>query len=251
MLFVVDAKVGVTPGDEELAEILRSSRRPVLVLANKLDDPRRDLEALEFHRLGLGDPIPISALHGHGSGDLLDEIVAPAPGRAASARRRGGDQGGDPRAPERRQVVAPERAAGPRARHRLGGPGTTRDAIDTVLAARRHDVRPRRHGRASPQAQAAAGNRVLLGAACARGGRASGRRARPRRREPGSGRSGSGGRGRGPEGAVRDDRRALQVGRTEVRIEDVRPRIATRLRQRPPLIAVSAKTGRGLERLLT
>ena len=49
---------GVTPGDEELAEILRTSRRPVLVLANKLDDPRRDLEALEFHRLGLGDPIP-------------------------------------------------------------------------------------------------------------------------------------------------------------------------------------------------
>src|SRR5262245_28521678 len=82
VLLVVDAKAGVTPGDEELAEILRSSRRPVLVLANKLDDPRRDLEALEFHRLGLGDPIPISALHGHGSGDLLDEIVDRLPGRA-------------------------------------------------------------------------------------------------------------------------------------------------------------------------
>ena len=89
---------GVTPGDEELAEILRASRRPVLVLANKLDDPRRDLEALEFHRLGLGDPIPISALHGHGSGDLLDEIVARLPGHGESARRRGGDQGRDPRA---------------------------------------------------------------------------------------------------------------------------------------------------------
>ena len=94
MLFVVDAKAGVTPGDEELAEILRVSRRPVLVLANKLDDPRRDLEALEFHRLGLGDPIPVSALHGHGSGDLLDEIVSRLPGHGErpSERRRSGSQ---------------------------------------------------------------------------------------------------------------------------------------------------------------
>src|SRR6059058_1791123 len=81
VLLVVDARAGVMPGDEELAEILRRSRRPVLVLANKLDDPRRDAEALEFHRLGLGDPIPISALHGHGTGDLLDEIVSRLPGR--------------------------------------------------------------------------------------------------------------------------------------------------------------------------
>src|SRR5919201_5778965 len=80
VLLLVDAKVGVTPGDEELAEILRRSRRQVLVLANKLDDPRRDAEALEFHRLGLGDPIPLSALHGHGTGDLLDEIVRRLPG---------------------------------------------------------------------------------------------------------------------------------------------------------------------------
>ncbi|HET9436736.1 MAG TPA: GTPase, partial [Gaiellaceae bacterium] len=81
VLFVVDARAGVTPGDEELAEILRRSRREVLVLANKLDDPRRDAEALEFHRLGLGDPVPLSALHGHGTGDLLDEIVRRLPGK--------------------------------------------------------------------------------------------------------------------------------------------------------------------------
>ncbi|MCS7007917.1 MAG: GTPase, partial [Thermoleophilia bacterium] len=80
VLLVVDARAGVTPGDEELAEILRRSRRPVLVVANKVDDPRRDEEALEFHRLGLGDPIPISALHGHGTGDLLDLVVARLPG---------------------------------------------------------------------------------------------------------------------------------------------------------------------------
>src|ERR687888_2553541 len=80
VLLVVDAKAGVTPGDEELAEILRRSRRPVLVLANKLDNPGRDTEALEFHRLGLGDPLPLSALHGHGTGDLLDEVVRRLPG---------------------------------------------------------------------------------------------------------------------------------------------------------------------------
>ena len=58
VVLVVDAKAGVTPGDEELAEILRRRRREVLVVANKLDDPRRDAEALDFHRLGLGDPLP-------------------------------------------------------------------------------------------------------------------------------------------------------------------------------------------------
>ena len=81
VLFVVDAKAGITPGDEDLAAILRASGKPVIVLANKIDDPRRDLEAAEFHRLGLGDPVPLSALHGHGTGDLLDEIVSRLPGR--------------------------------------------------------------------------------------------------------------------------------------------------------------------------
>src|SRR4029453_4181944 len=80
VLFVVDAKAGVTPGDEEVAEILRSSRKPVFLLANKIDDPARDAEALEFHRLGLGEPIPLSALHGYGTGDLLDAVVARLPG---------------------------------------------------------------------------------------------------------------------------------------------------------------------------
>ena len=62
----------------------------MLLLANKIDDPAQDSLALEFHRLGLGDPIPISALHGHGTGDLLDLIVAalPGAGRPSSARRR-------------------------------------------------------------------------------------------------------------------------------------------------------------------
>jgi GTP-binding protein len=62
VLFVVDAKLGITPGDEEVAQILREAHKPVLVIANKIDDPRQEALALELHRLGLGDPIPISSI---------------------------------------------------------------------------------------------------------------------------------------------------------------------------------------------
>ena len=109
VLFVVDARHGITPGDEELAVTLRASKKPVIVLANKIDDPRRDLDAIEFHKLGLGDPFPLSALHGHGTGDLLDRVVDQLPGERAGAGRRRGDPRRDPRAAERGQVVAAER----------------------------------------------------------------------------------------------------------------------------------------------
>ena len=82
VVFVTDARAGVTPGDEEIAAILRRARKPIVLVANKIDDPSRDTDALEFHRLGLGDPIAVSALHGHGTGDLLDRIVAGLPGEA-------------------------------------------------------------------------------------------------------------------------------------------------------------------------
>jgi GTPase len=250
VLFVLDAKAGITPGDEELAEILRRSRRPVLVLANKLDNPRRDAEALEFHRLGLGDPIPISALHGHGTGDLLDEIVQRLPGAGG---RQVGEEAirvailGRPNVGKssllnamlgRERVIVSE------------VPGTTRDAIDTVL--RRDETtfvlvdtaglrrkRRQRQGieyyselRALEAAERADVALVLVDAS---------------------------------EGVVEQDLAVADVARkaacatvvalskwdiSEVRIEEVRPRLETRLRQRPPVIAVSAATGRGLERLL-
>src|SRR6478672_4460541 len=63
VLFVVDARAGITPGDEELAEILRVSHKPVIVLANKIDDPDQDALAHEFHKFGLGEPVPMSGLH--------------------------------------------------------------------------------------------------------------------------------------------------------------------------------------------
>lgn len=73
---LVDAQFGVTAADEAIAEILRRSDRPVLVAANKIDDNRQELEAYDFYRLGLEVVVGISAIHGLGVGDLLDEVVA-------------------------------------------------------------------------------------------------------------------------------------------------------------------------------
>jgi GTP-binding protein len=250
VLLVVDARAGITPGDEDLADILRASRRPVLVLANKLDDPRRDPEALEFHRLGLGDPIPISALHGHGTGDLLDEVVRRLPGGSG---RPVGEEAvkvailGRPNVGKssllnalvgRERVIVSE------------VPGTTRDTIDTVLVrgettfvlvdtAGLRRKRRQRQGieyyselRALEAAERADVALVLVDAR---------------------------------EGVVEQDLAVADVARragcativvlskwdvTEIRIEDVRLRLASRLRQRPPMIAVSSATGRGLDRLL-
>jgi GTP-binding protein len=250
VLLVVDALAGVTPGDEELADILRVSRKPVLVLANKLDDPRRDAEALEFHRLGLGDPLPISALHGHGTGDLLDEIVRRLPGR--------GEQPVGEEAIKVAILGRPNVGKSSLLNALLGHervivseiPGTTRDAIDTVLergqttfvlvdTAGLRRKRRQRQGieyyselRALEAARRADVALVLVDAS---------------------------------EGIVEQDLAVADVARktgcatvvvlskwdiSELRIEDVKPTIEARLRQRPPVIAVSAKTGRGLERLL-
>jgi GTP-binding protein len=250
VLLVVDAKTGITPGDEELAEILRRSRRPVLVLANKLDNPRRDAEALEFHRLGLGDPIPISALHGHGTGDLLDEIVNRLPG---ARERQVGEEAIRVAILGRPNVGKSSLLNAVLGRERVlvsEVPGTTRDAIDTVL--RRGDTtfvlvdtaglrrkRRQRQGieyyselRALDAAERADVALVIVDAS---------------------------------EGVVEQDLAVADVARkagcatvvalskwdiSEVRIEEVRPQLETRLRQRPPVLAVSAVTGRGLERLL-
>jgi len=72
IVFIVDGKTGINADDEEVARILR---KPVLLAVNKLDTPNKLDELWEFYQLGLGDPFPISATHGHGTGDLLDEVV--------------------------------------------------------------------------------------------------------------------------------------------------------------------------------
>jgi len=79
ILFLADAKDGLTPSDTEVAELLYRSGKPVVLAVNKSDNPQRMDAAYEFYALGFGDPIPISSAHGLGIGDLLDELVKRLP----------------------------------------------------------------------------------------------------------------------------------------------------------------------------
>jgi GTP-binding protein len=220
------------------------------LLANKIDDPSQDALALEFHRLGLGDPVPISAVHGYGTGDLLDAIVTMLPGAGPAEV---GEEAirvailGRPNVGKssllnallgQERVIVSEQ------------PGTTRDAIDTVLnrgertfvlvdTAGLRRKRRQRQGieyyselRALAAAERADVALVLVDAS---------------------------------EGLVDQDLAVADVARkaqcstivvlskwdiSETELEDVRPRLEARLRQRPPLVTVSAHTGRGIARLL-
>ncbi len=132
ILFLVDGQEGVTPVDRAIAERLRASGRPVLLVVNKLDDLERTTAQYEFYELGFGDPQGVSAAVGKGSGDLLDALVARLPPREAGEGEErinvavvGRPNVGKSSLVNRllgaeRHVVAPEA-------------GTTRDAIDSLL----------------------------------------------------------------------------------------------------------------------
>jgi GTP-binding protein len=250
VLFVVDAQAGVTPGDEEVAELLRRSDRPVLLIANKLDDPTRTDQIHEFHRLGLGEPLPISGLHGHGTGDLLDTILDRLPG--ASKRPEISEDAirvailGRPNVGKSsllNALVGEERVIVSEV------PGTTRDSIDTIVqrgdrtfvyvdTAGLRRKRRQRQGieyyselRALQAAERADVALVLIDTS---------------------------------EGLVDQDLAVADIARkaqcatlvvlskwdiATIGIEDVRDRLEASLRQRPPVVTVSSKTGRGLQRL--
>jgi GTP-binding protein len=250
VLFVVDARAGITPGDEEIAELLRASNKPVLVIANKIDDPSRDSEAAEFYRLGLGDPVPLSGLHGHGTGDLLDTVVSMLPGEG---RNETGEEAIRVAILGRPNVGKSSLLNGLLGEERVivsEVPGTTRDAIDTILVrgdrtfvlvdtAGLRRKRKQRQGieyyselRAVEAAERADVAVVLVDAS---------------------------------EGIVEQDLSVADVARKAqsstlvvlskwdigtVALDDVKPELERRLRQRPPIVAVSAKTGRGVARVL-
>ncbi len=151
IVFVVDVTTGITEEDARVADVLRRAGRPVLVVANKVDTELREPEIWAFSRLGLGDPYPVSALHGRESGDLLDAVVAALPplpthdelgralvdGVAVEEPSTRGDDGifsvaivGRPNVGKStlfNRLVGDERAVV----HDM--PGTTRDAIDTIV----------------------------------------------------------------------------------------------------------------------
>ncbi len=130
ILFVVDAPAGLTPLDQIVAGLLRPLGKPVVVIANKVDDPRHEAEAAQFERLGFGEPLAFSALHAHGRTELLERLDALLPEASMT----------EPPAPMMKLAIVGKRNAGKSTLvNALAGeermivseiPGTTRDAVD-------------------------------------------------------------------------------------------------------------------------
>ncbi|MEZ5168042.1 MAG: ribosome biogenesis GTPase Der [Acidimicrobiales bacterium] len=141
VLLVLDATVGVTPDDELVANQLRRSKVPVLVVANKVDDSSHEAAIWELLGLGMGDPYPVSALHGKGTGDLLDAVVAALP-EGDHQPEPEPDPDDDLDSMYAVTLVGRPNVGKSTLFNRLIGeersvvhdrPGTTRDAIDTVV----------------------------------------------------------------------------------------------------------------------
>jgi len=133
ILFLVDARDGVMPDDQEVVDILRRSQKPVLLVANKVDNPRKQSQLVQFYELAIGDPIPISAYHGKGIEEMLEKVVDCLPSLPSS-----------PLETELMKIAIvgrPNAGKSMLVNTLLGEertivdqiPGTTRDAIDTVF----------------------------------------------------------------------------------------------------------------------
>ncbi|MDO5025764.1 MAG: ribosome biogenesis GTPase Der [Trueperella sp.] len=136
VLLVLDATVGVTATDERIVSLLRSSGKPVILAANKVDSPQLEADAAYLWSLGVGEPYPISALHGRGTGDLLDAVVQALPAESAVAKA------GPGIGPRRIALVGKPNVGKSSLLNRLAGEervvvhdiaGTTRDPVDELI----------------------------------------------------------------------------------------------------------------------
>jgi GTP-binding protein len=250
VMLVVDARAGVRAGDTELAAMLRGAEVPVIVVANKVDRPEDEHMTAELHGLGLGEPYPVSATHGLGTGDLLDRLAEVASGI---------DQPDDGEPPVRLAVIGRPNVGKSSLLNRFLGAervivseraGTTRDAIDTELDVDGRRVvlvdtaGIRRRGKvagtvdyyAQLRAERAAERADVAIVVCD-----------------------------ASEGVTSEDLRVAELAMragcativalnkwdiADVDLEDARARLERRVRMRPPLRTTSAKTGRGIRPLL-
>ncbi|MGC8513484.1 MAG: ribosome biogenesis GTPase Der [Acidimicrobiales bacterium] len=152
VLFVVDSAVGITDDDAKVAGLLRRNAEKVLVVVNKVDSDRRESDVWDFTKIGLGEPYPVSALHGRGTGDLLDAVVSKFPPedgpRAGSgAENAAGSDAGD-EAPAVAIVGRPNVGKSTLFNRLIGDErsvvhdmaGTTRDSIDTLISTPDGDI---------------------------------------------------------------------------------------------------------------
>jgi GTP-binding protein len=247
-VLVVDARAGLRPGDAELARELRGGRVPVLVAANKIDAGPQEGMAAEFYGLGLGEPLPVSATQGLGTGDLLDRIVERLPAGTEEAEDA-----------TRLALIGRPNVGKSSLLNRLLGQervivtpvaGTTRDAIDTRIdfdgrevvlvdtagLRRRTKVAGTVDYYAQLRSEQAADRAEVAIVVCD-----------------------------ADEGVTSEDLRVAELAMkhkcatvialnkwdvTRTDLEDAKARVARKLRQRPQVMAVSAKTGRGLKRLV-
>jgi len=253
-VLVVDARAGLRQGDAEVAEILRRATIPVVVVANKIDEPGDDYLAAEFHRLGLADPFPVSAAQGHGTGDLLDRLVELA--RDALDE----EAGAEPETgPARIAVIGRPNVGKSSLVNAFVGServivsdlaGTTRDAIDTEL-----DFEGRRMVLVDT---AGLRRRTKVAGTVAYYAQLRSERAAERADVALVVCDAS-------EGVTSEDLRiaelAMQkgcatlvalnkwdIGQTD--LDDATARLGKRLRQRPPVVTCSASTGRNIPKLL-